>query len=784
MAQHQRVRSRTPQQADAPRYRTNRTTRSQSRDIEQTRDTSVESTHSARGTYAYGSRDSRRTAGRNLSTVPEDADVTYPDLPGQDAEESHSARESVISGTTAISTAQTVHDPADLDAELMLDALDELCTDAGKILDIVAPNTASAERLASLVSEVTNPASRTSIVLEKREKRFRDARQYFGDAEFINRDTVLASFAGGPTPYISANLFRRPDAIIYKANIATFAIQIAAITHGQLRAYDILLSLDNTFPRNFLASLDEERVDLGHGSSALVKQTLEVALDIRTQFAISLLTKDQGETGFDPDATIQSVFFAMSDGENGMPEKAPLRGWEIEGFGMGDEDLPKLIRQTIAQRIADVRECFQGEEEALEHGDYVDLAKLNAKFPWSDFVTRTLSWIRLRNIELDNEITSLGGVSEIVSSLTEYHRTGEPEPLDTRGRSTSQNQGTTTMDANVESQTIPKTAPSVANLVGRYMARLSGQLTNVANEPVDEPDESDEANGAATGIVDDYQPPVLGDDDDDYDSRTFVNAPTERSTMQGDLEILQQREKQNKENMRRSPTNSTLPRRSVFDRQPGATRVPFDDPDILPTGDTASSSKSRDKRRRADSESDEDEEFETRIAQDRRKAPVRKQSRYTAPSMTPPSARGRSQTTRPSARNKEATPDLSDEEESSASHAQQLKTVSQQARASSYTAGASAARGRQPWNDEEVNTFLELVQKYAWETQPWKAIKEADAAGDNVLFHRTNVDLKDKAMNTIFLYKKSGHALPPGLEVFKLPKHLQAKLDRWRGTSP
>lgn len=747
----------------------------------------------------------------DLSIVQEDVDVPYLDLPEPDTEEALGAHEvtppistttyeyavhqspgaqSAISGTTAISTAQTVHDPADLNRDMMLEYLDDLYTDADKILKIIAPRAASTNDLASVVSEAMNSSSRLSKLLETRANRLKEACQYFSGANstteepvFIERNSVLASFAGMEDRY---DVFRRPDAILYKANLAIFTKELATSTREQQRTYELLLRLDHTMPRYFTSSLrGKQAEDFDQGCSALFNETFRLALDIRTQLAIVLLAR---QPNFDPHASISEVFFPDFE-EDGESEALRLRGWDAVGLGGGgDDDLSRPIKDAILERVKDIRGCFRKDEEALEKGDYVDSNKLDFEFPWSGFVKSTLDWARRRNVELEDEINLSGGVSKIQASLKEYLSTGVPQSPGERRQTASQSQRVSAADVESQSQAIPKPEPAVTGVLRKHLQLLSGLTDNVGNhELVNALGEISAVKGVATEADEDYQPPVQDDDEDgneDEDgSRTFVDLPAQRRAIQDDLKILRQREKQNKENMRKlSADTGSTPRRSFYDRQAGATRVSFDEPGPSPTREVnspsnsqdgrrsyetgshdddqyktrPSNSQSRGKGRRIATESDEDDLFETRLTNSKRQVPVQKRARYDPPSVPSSSAQGQSQAHRPSNRIVEDSPDESDDDESGPSHAQQLKVVSRQAKARNIAAGSTAgAKGRTPWSDEEVNALLEGVANHSRATRPWKLIKEGDKMGNNILSRRSNTDLKDKAMNIICNYKMS-----------------------------
>ncbi|KAF9631632.1 hypothetical protein BFW01_g2494 [Lasiodiplodia theobromae] len=806
MPQHQRVRSRTTPQPDLPHQPSTRTTRSQSRDIDIphikhraqstrriVRGASVGSTSSVDSNTGRATRVSRTAAARTLPIVEENAVVPYPDLPEPEPEAPADVGEvtplpplvafdyvahqtpgaqSNSSDATTISTAQSVHDPNELDNDVMIEFLEDLFTDASKILEIVAPKNAPAEQLVSVASEAASPGSKTRRLVAKRGERFKEARENFGDGDFINIETVLASLVSGESFY-ETGTFSRPNAVLYKANVATLVKQVATLPEDRSVIYDGLLSLDNTFPRNLMDPVDYQDANAEPAGNPLIAETVSLALDIRTQFAISLLIKHEAEENFNPDELIRSVFFTVPEDDEDGAVASHLRGWEILGLGLSDDELPAFVKEAATRRVEQIRQIFQEDEDSLEQGSHINVEMLESAFPWRDFVVRVLKWASLYNVKLDNEVDSLGGVPAIQDSLKQYLETADIRSPGKRNQTASPSQRASTAKAETQSQHVPKTAAGVFKVVKRRLARLSGQKIDVAE---DSGEVGTQSHVAPQVAEDEYQPPVVEDEEDEDDPRTVVNIPTEQSAMQEDLERLRQRERQNKENMQRSATESGTPaRKSFYDRQSGATRVSFDEPEV-------SSSRNHGKRWRAETESDEEEEYETRVSNKKRKAPVEKKAQY-APSSAP--ARGpvnlsSAGSTRVQPRPQEESDD-DDGEDDGDDAARQLKAINRQARAINSTLGTRTARGRTRWSDEEVNVLMRLIAEFGHMSQPWVRIKKADAAGDNVLWRRTNTDLKDKAINILYSYRLAGQPLPKGFEYFKLPANLEKKVNDRRG---
>lgn len=647
------------------------------------------------------------------------------------------------SDATTISTAQSVHDPNELDNDVMIEFLEDLFTDANKILEIVAPKNAPAKQLVYIASEAASPGSKTRRLLAKRGERFREARENFGDGDLINIETVLASLVNGESFY-EPGTFSRPNAVLYKANVATLVKQVATLREDRSDIYDGLLSLDNTFPRNLMDPVDYQDANAEPAGNPLIVETVSLALDIRTQFAVSLLIKHEAEENFNPDGLIRSVFFTVpEDDEDGAVASSRLRGWEMPGLGLSDDELPAFVREAATRRVEQIWQIFQ-DEDSLEQESHINAEMLDSAFPWRDFVVRVLKWASLYNVKLDNEVDSLGGVPAIQDSLKQYLETADIRSPGKRNQTVSPSQRASTAGAETQSQQVPKTAAGVFKVVKRGLARLSGQKVDVAE---DSGEVGTQSRAAPQVTEDEYQPPVVEDEEDEDDSRTVTNVPTEQSAMQEDLERLRQRERQNKENMQRSATESGAPaRKSFYDRQSGAMRVSFDEPE-------ASSSRHHGKRWRAETESEEEEEYETRVSNKKRKAPVEKKAQY-APSSAPargPANLSSAGSTRVQPRPQEESDDDGDDDGDDA--AGQLKAVNRQARAVNSTHGTRTARERTRWSDEEVNVLMRLIAEFGHMSQPWVRIKQADAAGDNVLWRRTNKDLKDKAINILYSYR-------------------------------
>ncbi|KAF2139328.1 uncharacterized protein K452DRAFT_360568 [Aplosporella prunicola CBS 121167] len=739
----------TPQPTAAVR---SRTTRSQSRDLgdkqqkqhparptrKGTRAASVESTGSVESQGGRATRASRRKEKifvGDLSVVEENAHD--PDLPTPTVEDNvvHSSfREATPANLrsydaqqspgahSSISTAQTVHDPSDLDPLLMAEFIEDLYRDSAKVLSIIAPSKPDLLGLKKVVSEIRKPGSRTGIQLDQRVDRLAATRENFGDSEYISVPTALTSFAGTASVDELPGTFRRPDAILYKANIAHMANRMIHMERDNSDTSASLIRMDSSFPRDFLSNVYENKEDkMPPAASALADETFKVALEIRTQLAITLLSENLSDPDFDPEAQLAEVFYTAKT-DSGIK----VRGWEVEGLRTDEHHLPKILEDTVRLRVQTIRKAFPTDKEALQRGEYVDVEQLEAEFPWADFIVLVLDWVRTRNAELDNEIEHEGGLDEVCDAV---RTTVDPSATPHLAKKTSSPiKAVVQTESQAEAKNVP---PEVVGTLKKRLARISDTTSRpVADIEIVQPQED---------------PQVLLDDDEGDDSRTFVEQsqgeqPPPSSEYTTAWATLKEKDKQNKENVPVVTDQGTAAnRKSFIDPQTNAQRVEFEDTP-QPEGDTMP--KVTGKRQRAESESeyeDDDEGFEldTRAPNEERRkaAPVSKRVRIddASPSSIPNPSQDKQRTRTPSVA---PVTNHENSEREGKQPAGQLTIINRSA----------PARKRREWTQEETNALYEGMKRYGNLTQPWKAIKDADK-NINILANRDVVALKDKARN-------------------------------------
>ena len=287
--------------------------------------------------------------------------------------------------------------------------------------------------------------------------------------------------------------------------------------------------------------------------------------------------------------------------------------------------------------------------------------------------------------------------------------------------------------------------------------------------------------GAQQQQGDDWQPPVQEEDD--------AAAPNPGSSEKDQLAssaqlrgIMQEQRKQNKENLRRTQESSAVsPKRHFIDKQTGATRVQWEDGTGEPgTSQQAPAKPSQNDKGKGKRVREEDEEIENPTQDpgfaeeedDEEPAfdPVKEPRRAVSPGkrqriaeQTSPLRRAdqTQRTSRPKTVNKVSqqrreTPAEPSAPESSARDPSTWSTQHSLINAQAKTRALLSTQARRqqtrtPWTAEEVDTFIDLIGELGCS---WSAILKRDNDEARVLQNRSQVNLKDKAMNMKMDYLK------------------------------
>jgi hypothetical protein len=206
---------------------------------------------------------------------------------------------------------------------------------------------------------------------------------------FINVHVAVQTLANAPSWEAVDDEDRFPEALFQLANVTEL---LTMTLHP--RAASSLEIVNTEFPTPFFGDFSTS------WGTQLSDKTVEIALGIRTQYCIDLLHQRINQPDFEPDYTLQNVFF---DGAGGL---LALELSDDDGSGMRQS-----CRPLFQQRIEDIRLHFSTEEP------YVNLETLEASFPWSDFRADLIQWALHRATGLNSQITARGGAKSMQMQL-------------------------------------------------------------------------------------------------------------------------------------------------------------------------------------------------------------------------------------------------------------------------------------------------------------------------------------------------------------------------------
>lgn len=317
-----------------------------------------------------------------------------------------------------------------LDPAQMENNLEELNTQARKLLSCFKARTGDPDELQSLVRELEDSESRQrqkadgcQTALEQTLATYTEGGAYLVLGTILR--ALLRKRSQQPLPKAPGPW--RPDDVICKANLAIFAYNIMT-TSDHASLLDALESVDmeGSFPSTFAVGLTRPGDSVQAGYSALLEATFEFALDLRTQILVGMLL-NENPTLNAAAVMIQNVMLTSVEEDDDMGPMQSLqaashsrhaRGWRLlDSFNEEIDDYAeKIIRRTEEIKrllFSDIEDPFDDPLANLESG----LVKLREEFSCERFKTRFLQWSNLRLSEIDDSIRDLGGIDDIINAL-------------------------------------------------------------------------------------------------------------------------------------------------------------------------------------------------------------------------------------------------------------------------------------------------------------------------------------------------------------------------------
>lgn len=735
---------------------------------------------------------------REDSDERDDAPATPTQLPPQMPIPFRSpAALSEMSGTTAISSFSMVE--ADfLEPKYIVKHLRKLCESAAEFLEYLVPDRADMYADLRNMTELQKPDSDFTddyrdyeVELNVHLRHYKSEDHTYIHIRALHRALFASS---GHAPVAQTGL----DAILYLANLLVFVKQMITSNRNSKATWDVLRQLDNSFPSHFMAALvPRAEPTTPAGESALLKETFELALELRTQLAIMVLARQENHDH--NDQVIDEVFLRSES-----PEASTVRGWNVPGLEAEEPPLPQEFEDRIASRCDEIRKILTAADTSPDE----NLTFLQKHFPWDPTVLRLLSWVRLRHRELKAVISELGGSTAIVRIIQQTREALEASADGTEAAEVAENipahprrkRKSFGRDRRRSSRKFDPTAPLDPRLMDAFKARerLSGTLVDVEQistgleEVIVEPtiENSQEEVPSMRSKQNLWQPvqETVQDNEqledqasepalEDNENATLV-AESPPHLVDGQEQLLKQQhleqvEAEGDQSVINNPPKSTAellsalkavsnPQKEnrpigLFDRHITAQRVEFGNgfDDSQPTPGPSNRDKGKRqaqqsprKRRRSLDEEDETatDEFETiergsRVQRQRLKAPPAKRVRIVhPPSDVPPGHQprphGQQQEQNPA---DDEAPDITDAPPPSSYRAQCL--LAQQNRL--FPTRQPERKTREAWTVEEEEALIEYMSMYPG---MYATILERDSSeGRYVLQNRSQVNLKDKA---------------------------------------
>jgi hypothetical protein len=180
------------------------------------------------------------------------------------------------------------------------------------------------------------------------------------------------------------------EAIVSKINLATLVLHLRDWYRLDQIPGDALADLDTEFPSPFVTSFSKDgRV----GSSKYFQQTFHVALGIRTQMAINILSNHS------PSELRGTLIEDVAESTGGS--RIPWMRWDDK---VNITEMPDQTKE-VETRLEELQNIVGTDSKKATKKT---LQVLQERFPWSLFVQDVISWVQLRADELSQSIYRSG----------------------------------------------------------------------------------------------------------------------------------------------------------------------------------------------------------------------------------------------------------------------------------------------------------------------------------------------------------------------------------------
>ncbi|KJK67852.1 hypothetical protein P875_00108891 [Aspergillus parasiticus SU-1] len=288
-------------------------------------------------------------------------------------------------------------DQDELGPELMLETLPSLERSAKDVLDFLVPGSADLKSIVNMAKRLSDPRNTQSKRLNLRKNALKNQPGWFEGRTYIDVTRASESLSSHFTKDgVQLNWSAEP--VLHHANCARFALEVLLASGNSTGFRKAIRDVEGRFPAPFMRDLVNGRRN-AVGESALVKDTFQLALEIRTQALIMQLEYHQHEPSFDPNFILEDGFFLdVSVHEPIDSDNAPMRGFNLPRLNI-DGSLPDEFREAASDRFEEMVANLPDEDGSFDIDDF------KTTYSWRSFLLRAARWIRKRCEEIDQDIS-------------------------------------------------------------------------------------------------------------------------------------------------------------------------------------------------------------------------------------------------------------------------------------------------------------------------------------------------------------------------------------------
>lgn len=461
-----------------------------------------------------------------------------------------------MSGTT-VKTSFSQEEIGELDPDVMVDLLPSLSTaseDLAKLLVPVDPKSRSVVR-----KEIRTPGSKFNKLYMNRVTTLSTHKHSFGSTEYIQPSIVLRALLGVQNMRDVPQGLWRPDSVIYKINLAQMLNCVLILLVDNVQITEEGKSAIDNLDVHFPAAI---------AGPEFKQNAFQLCLSLLTQISIIHVTESMTHPEFDAEKVVMNTFYAPDqDGDMVFRHKNVLHMMHLS------EADQSAYSATIQQLVYRLTGTFGSTTDTV-----AALGALRARYPWEAFVEHVIQYYLEKKLELDEQISAVGGIDQIMLGLAEeVDRRKDARAAEVKRQSFSRPGGTPkksfgkggikALKAREKQLAANAAPPTPAPTATAPVA----QMTELSVAPAANPN-----TNTAVPVYAAVQPELalVPDDDgfnrledDDYPIQPTQAQSTARSTLAA-LTSLQATQRQNAAKGKG---------RSFIDRQEGATRVNFDE---------------------------------------------------------------------------------------------------------------------------------------------------------------------------------------------------------------